>query len=200
MKIVNHTHWDTRDIMRLVYRVAQDELNPGQLKGRGRITIKYRRGDGIGGWCYYGTIQNPDVRVRLNVQRDHVDPVTLALVIAHELGHAKGLKHRDMNETRYKWGVGWRERYAYAKDYPIRRKAVPPKPSKEQALDLRHQKTHAKAVDMVAKWQSKVKRAQTTLKKWQTRLKAAEKRLTPSVQPIPLPEQEPERALGQAQG
>jgi hypothetical protein len=174
MKIVNNTHYDTRSIMKLVYRVAQDELNPGGLDN-GRITINYRRNGGLGGWCYYGTIQNPNVRMRLNLPRTNVDPVALALVIAHELGHAKGLKHRDMNAVRYNWGEGWRERYAYAKDYPIGVKAAKPEPTKDEKLTARRAARLTKAQKMVEKWESKVKRANTTLKKWRVKLKAAER-------------------------
>lgn len=172
MKIVNHTKYETRDIIRLVNRVAQDELNPGGLKNA-RITIKYRRNGGIGGWCYLGSIQYPNVRMRLSLPRTKLDVVMLALVIAHELGHAKGLKHRDMNKVRYGWAEGWRERYAYAVDFPIGIKADPPKPT----LDDKRQKELAKAQKMVAMWTTKQKRAATTLKKWQRKAKAIEKRL-----------------------
>lgn len=180
MKIVNKTKWDTRDIMRLVYRVAQDELNPGGLKN-GRITIKYRRNGGIGGWCYYGTIQNPNVRMRLMLPRTGLDSVSLALVIAHELGHAKGLKHGEMNKVRYGWADGWRERYAFAKDFPIGIKAAPVKPT----LDDKRQKELRKAQKMVSTWTTRHKRAATTLKKWQSRAKAIERRLRTPSHPAP---------------
>jgi hypothetical protein len=173
MKIVNNTKWDTRDIMKLVYRVAQDELNPGGLSNA-RITINYRRNGGIGGWCYYGTIQHPNVRMRLNLPRTALDPVSLALVIAHELAHAKGVKHSEMNPIRYKWAEGWRERYAYAKDFPIGIKADPPKPT----LDVKRQKALVHAQKMVTKWVRKQKLATTTLKKWQLRARTVERRLS----------------------
>lgn len=178
MRIVNKTKWETRDIMRLVNRVAQDELNPGGLKNA-RITIKYRRvvykqhADNIGGWCYYGSIQQPNVRMRLMLPRTNLDVVMLAMVIAHELAHAKGLKHRDMNKVRYGWADGWRERYAYAKDFAIGVKVDPPKPT----LGDKRQKELVKAHKMVAVWTTKQKRATTTLKKWQQKAKAIERRL-----------------------
>jgi hypothetical protein len=173
MKITNKTHWNTRDIQKLVYRVAQDELNPGGLRNA-RITVSYRRNGGIGGWCYYGTIQYPNVRMRLNLPRTGLDSVALARVIAHELGHAKGLKHGSaMSNNRYAQADGWRERYAYAKDFPIGVKADPPKPT----LNDKRRRAHAKAQAMVAKWERRLKLASTTLKKWQRRAKAAEKRL-----------------------
>jgi hypothetical protein len=172
MKIINHTKYDTRDIIKLVNRVAQDELNPGGLKNA-RITIKYRRNGGIGGWCYYGTVQHPNVRMRLQLPRTKLDVESLAMVIAHELAHARGVKHRDMNAKRYKWAEGWRELYTYAKDFPIGVKADPPKPT----LDEKRQKELVKAQKMVTAWTTKSKRAATTLKKWQRKAKAIEKRL-----------------------
>jgi hypothetical protein len=183
MKIVNHTHWDTRDIMRLVYRVAQDELDPGQLKNRGRITIKYRRNGNIGGWCYYGTMKDPNVRMRLNLPRTNLDPVALAMVIAHELAHAKGMKHREMNSTRYTWGPGWRERYAYALDYPIGVKAAPVKPS----LTEKRAKALAKAQSKVREWERKLKLANTTLRKWKVRVKRQERLLASDHDDAPTP-------------
>ena len=174
MKITNHTKYDTRDIMKLVNRVAKDELNPGGLKNA-RISIKYRRNGGIGGWCYYGTIAQPNVRMRLQLPRTNLDVVSLALVIAHELAHARGAKHREMNKRRYKWGEGWRDLYAYAKDFPIGVKTDPPKPT----LDEKRQKELVKAQKMVGVWTTKSKRAATTLKKWQRKVKAIEKRLAP---------------------
>jgi len=159
-----------------VYRVAQDELNPGGLKN-GRITISYRRNGGHGGWCYYGTIQRPNVSMRLNLPRIGLDSVTLALVIAHELGHAKGLKHGEMNKIRYGWAEGWRERYDYAKAFPIGIKAAPAKPT----LDDKRQKELRKAQGMIVKWTRRQKLATTTLKKWEKKAKAIGRRLeTPS--------------------
>jgi hypothetical protein len=178
MKIVNHTSYDTRDIMRLVYRVAQNELNPGGLKN-GRITIKYRRGGGIGGWCYYGTIQNPNVRMRLALPRTNLDVMELAAIIAHELAHARGVKHREMNAKRYKWGEGWRDLYTYAKDFPIGIKVDPPKPT----LDDKRRKELVKAQGMVVKWTRKQKLASTALKKWQRKVKAVETRLLAAAMP-----------------
>jgi hypothetical protein len=180
MKIVNKTKYETRDIMKLVYRVAQDELNPGGLKN-GRITINYRRNGGIGGWCYYGTIQRPNVSMRLNLPRTGLDVVALALVIAHELGHAKGLKHGEMNKVRYGWAEGWRERYAYAKDFPVGIKAPAPKPT----LDDKRQKELRKAQGMIVKWTRRHKLAATTLRKWQKKARTIERRLETPTHPAP---------------
>jgi hypothetical protein len=180
MRIINKTKYETRDIMKLVFRVAKDELNPGGLKN-GRITINYRRNGGIGGWCYYGTIQRPNVSMRLNLPRTGLDVRALALVIAHELAHAKGVRHSEMNETRYKWGTGWQERYAYAEGFPIGVKAEPVKPT----LDDKRTKALTKAQEKVREWETAVKRANTMLKKWEKKARTIERRLKTPSHPVP---------------
>lgn len=176
MRITNETHWSTTQIATLIRRVAQDELDTGQLKNA-RVKIKYKReGAYVMGRCHLGTPRRPDVRMTLMLPR--VGPIDLpsyALIIAHELAHAKGSRHREMNKSnRYHWLAGWQERYAYAKDFPIEAKAEAPKPT----TDDKRRKAHAKALTMVAKWGRKLKLAGTTLKKWQRKAKAAERRLS----------------------
>ena len=187
MKITNETHWRTDQIAKLIYRVAKDELDPGQLKNA-RIRVKYRRGGGTGGYCYYGSARNPNVRMTLTLPRDRVFPVTLAHVIAHELGHAKGLHHGpDMNNARYGWKPGWQERYAYAKDFPVEVKPkVLPVP-KEEKLVAKRTAALVKAQKKVQEWETAIKRANTMLRKWRVRLRAAEKRQASSTSAVPAP-------------
>lgn len=168
MRIVNKTHWRTDQITKLVYRVAQDELDPGQLK-RARIQIKYRRQEKyISGWCTYGTGRNPRVYMALFLPRKGaIDLPGLAHTIAHELAHSKGLKHRDMQNTRYGWIEGWRERYAYANNFPVEARPEKPAPT----LDDKRQKKLAAAQKKVAEWTRKQKLATTTLKKWEKKVK-----------------------------
>ena len=101
MKIDNPTHWSTDDIRRLIYRVSLDELERGQLV-HARIRIKYARKNSKRlGTFTYGTPRNPRINMMLVMPRPGtpVDLVRLAKVIAHELGHAKGLRHRQMHNS-----------------------------------------------------------------------------------------------------
>ena len=182
MKIVNETHWDTKSIAHLIRRVAQDELDPGQLKGA-RIKVEYKRRNGMtSGWCTYGTPSIPHVRMRLLLPRDgEIDLPKLAKTIAHELAHSRGLHHKDMKTNRYGWFPGWEERYAYAKGYPITAKPTPATPTREEKLTKKREAAVVKAQKMVKKWDTNVKRAATMAKKWRARLKVAEKRATASV-------------------
>lgn len=190
MRIANATHWNTKDLSRLIYRVAQDELDRGQLR-YARVKVEYARGGHLGGNCTYGTMLQPHVRMTLRLPRPgkQMDVVSLAKIIAHELGHSKGIKHADMHNVRYGWVEGWRERYAYAAEFAIGVKPSPAKLSPEEKLAKRRTEAVAKAQKMVRKWTTAHKRADTMLRKWRGRLRAAEKRATSAsphtTQPLP---------------
>jgi predicted SprT family Zn-dependent metalloprotease len=172
VKIDNQTHWSTKDIEKLIRRVAEDELQPGQLK-HGVVKVRYSRKNGYTGLCYIGTMRRPRVRMQLNIPRKAVDPVAFAAVIAHELAHAKGYQHGiDMHNNRYGWREGWKQRYSYAQDFLICAKPEI-KIAPEERREKRRQQTLVKAERMVKKWQTTSKRAQTMLKKWQTKLRGA---------------------------
>lgn len=179
MKITNVTHWQTVSLKRLILRVAQDELDNGQLK-HATITIKYRRsGSGkMGECCTIGTPRNPWVVMTLMLPRiGPIDVRSYALIIAHEFAHARGMQHRDMKSNRYGWSAGWEERYAYALDYSIEAKPIT-STSKEDRIALRRQAAVTHAQKKVTEWEQAAKRADTHTKKWSARLKAAQKRAT----------------------
>lgn len=167
MRITNLTNWNTRDIARLIHRCA--ELENVSLKGA-RVTIKIRRTNGWKlGHCQYGTLLNPRVRMLLLIPKEPVvDSVQLAHVIAHELGHAKGLRHAEMRNIRYGWAEGWREYYAWAAEYVV---AAKPEPATlivedRRALRLEH------AQRMLQRAMTRARRAATIEKKWKRRLAA----------------------------
>ena len=167
MRIANHTDWNTRDIARLIRRCA--ELEDVSLK-YARITVKNRRN---GGWklghCTYGTMLNPRVRMLLLIPKGPaVDSVQLAHVIAHELGHAKGLRHSDMKTIRYGWVDGWREYYGWAAEYTIAAKPEPVQPTVEDRRALRLE--HAK--QMLRRAATRSRRAATIEKRWKRRVTA----------------------------
>ena len=175
------------DIKRLICRVAKDELDVGQLKHLS-VKVDYRRSNGFAGHGRVGhSALRPSLMMWLHMWKHEVDPVTLAHTIAHEFGHNKGLRHRDMQGTRYMYATGWRERYAYALEFPIRKKEVKTL-SREEKLTEQRSAAVAKAQKMVRKWETNVKRANTMLKKWRKRLKAAEKRTQVVVQSGHVPE------------
>jgi hypothetical protein len=179
VRILNKSKWNTKDIARLIRRVAQDEIEPGHLK-HARVKIKHGKRrevckPGYGGYCAYGSMIRPNVwmAIELPAKDTEIDSVLVAKIIAHELGHSKGITHRDMNNIRYGWKDGWREQYAYASEYPIRPKPVKAKPEK---IDL-VQKKRDRAVAMVSKYESRIKRHTTILRRWQKQARYYEGRV-----------------------
>lgn len=182
MKIINRTHWQTRDLKAILVRVADDELDRVQFKERRRklhVVIKYsRRGSRhsgcatIGGaWCW------------LNIPREEVDPHSFAILCAHELAHNRGLDHDRMRGcARYHWQAGWRTDadypWAWARAMPVRRKEVREKPV-VPLLDRRY----AHAQSMLARWERKAKACATHLRKWKIKVRRYERRKAAATEP-----------------
>lgn len=180
MRITNKTQWQTKQIAALIRRVAQDELDAGQLK-RARVTILYRWANASRlGDCYVGTPKRPWVLMRLFLPKPTqgpLDTIRLANTIAHELAHAKGMRHRDgmLRTARYYEVGAWRELYSYASAFPVELAPVriTPRPA---PLELCSSKLE-RARGMVSKWQRKIKADTTRLKGWQRKLRYQERRL-----------------------
>src|SRR5258708_14719391 len=94
-----------------------------------------------------------------------VDSIQLAHVIAHELGHAKGLRHSDMKNVRYGWVDGWQEYFGWAADYPITAKPQPVQPT---IADRKTQRL-AHAREMLRRAATRARRAATIERKWNRR-------------------------------
>lgn len=168
MKIANTTHWRGDQILAIARRVADHELEPRHRKHY-TIRVKYgRRGAGVSGraplggyWC------------SINVGSDSIDTVNLAHTLGHEMAHSRGVTHAQMRgSTRYTYAAGWRDVYAWAKDLPVERKPVKPKPSPEAKREARL----AHLAAQVERWRRREKLARTKLRLWTRRLKAAERR------------------------
>lgn len=164
MKIINKTHWRKDDLRAIFSRVAKEELEPAARKAL-QISVRYSRG-GITGYAWYYSN-----RMVIRVGSKSVDPQSLAKVAAHEMAHTRGVRHKDMNCTRYGYVPGWREFYAWAKDMPIEKRAAKTAPSRDAK---RLKKLDAAAV-AVKNWTRKLKLAETKLKLWSRRLRALEK-------------------------
>jgi len=169
MKVVNRTRWNTKHLRDILSRVAMVELNPVQRK-RLIVTVTYNRqankSTWCSGWCAYGMM-----RPKVMVPSGAVDRADLAHVMAHELCHAKGWKHKDFSGVA-RWNrVGnWREIYAWAEAMPLEPQPIKrkPRPTAEAKID------HCRS--MIARWTSKQKRATTGVKAWTRRLKYYERK------------------------
>ena len=168
MKLINKTNLRTDHLRVFVNRVAKEEMV--ELK-HATFTVIYRRissrGAYIGGFACYGL----PPRVTIKIPKDiPVDKVELAYVMAHEMAHAQGLRHKQMRNSRYsrrysiRNGEDWKKHYLWANDLPLERKPVEEKikPTPDQTIRLKLDR----CLKMVNRWYTRVKISQTLLKKW----------------------------------
>ena len=170
MKIDNRTHFQTSDLRHLLQRVAEIEFDP-DVRKRLRVEIRYGRRLQNGACSGRARLGSPWTRVR--VPSTGVDPVDFAMVAAHEMAHVRGLRHRDMNTSRYDRTQNWREVYAWAADYPIGVKEKKPRPGADQKLTVRL----AHARKMLGRHTHGLKLETTLVKRWKARVKYYEKKI-----------------------
>ena len=104
----NRTHWRTDQLRAFVERVAQTELPPEAI-ARLRVRIVYRRGrrpdDGaVTGYAPrpIGTPEQPSSAMTIRVGRHFIARHDLALTLAHEMAHCRGVEHPAMKgDPRY---------------------------------------------------------------------------------------------------
>lgn len=118
MKVINKTWWNTRDLKRIISRVATQEVD---LPRRKFLKAEIRYGHkpfGVSGYAWLGG--NLFV---IRVSKVRVDPIAFARIVAHEIGHCIGLEHHRMRGTkRYARAKGSNEFYAWAREYTIAKK------------------------------------------------------------------------------
>lgn len=225
MKIINNTHWLTRDIKRyLVACIEHEGLDP---KDDWRITIYYtRRSNDVMGWAYYnsrsfriGLPRRLKKEVPTNRQngwnwkregrpvscgwvqrREHAPPDATSVepcyttrtkweeidelppgvrervlqVTLHELGHCKGLRHKDMANSR-----SLDTSFFDFNANPIGKQAKHLPRTREAAArdDLAHaEKNLATTLDKIKKTESYLKRLKTLRSKWRAEVRRAKQR------------------------
>lgn len=172
MKILNRTHWRTDQLRAILQRCAEMELEPAKRKHI-TVTVSYRRrGGGSSGCAYIGGRW-----CRVRVSSDVFDSRDFAKVACHEFAHLRGMRHRQMPAYYKRNHIGGtgdgHERYAWATSMVVERKAKKARPTGAALARERH----AHVLTMVAKAQTRFKRAQTLLRKWKTKQRYYEKRL-----------------------
>ena len=159
MKIINETHWTTRNLKTMISRVCQEELLDAQYIKRLQVHVKYGKRK-FNGYDDYPSGRAPynASHITLFLPKDKIYNPALALVIAHEMAHNHGVRHRNLNNVpRYDWVKGWEEQYAWAKAYTIEKYPVPT----------------TVLVTPLTKAQDKLASAQVLLKTWEAKKKAA---------------------------
>ena len=179
MKLINKTNLRTDHLRAFVNRVAKEEMV--ELK-HATFTVIYRRissrGAYIGGFAYYGL----PPRVTIKIPKDiPIDKVELAYVMAHEMAHAQGLRHKQMRNSRYsrrysiRNGEDWKKHYLWANELPLEiQPAVKKiKPTPDQTIRLKLDR----CLKRQNQWGTKVKRSQTIYRKWKQRSQYYERQL-----------------------
>lgn len=182
MKITNETYWRTEHIRALALAVARRQLmDPAQIDAM-VIHVRWRKGRRLGE-AFIGCSPGKMTRTMwLFMDRDKIDPMELAHTIGHEIGHQKGLTHRQMKgRPSYTYAPGWRDVYAWAAAFPVEQRPVRVRPIKPAPSQLEVAQTrYAEAAAKVKTWETKVKRAQTMLKKWQRRARLRQSKIAAS--------------------
>ena len=88
MKLNNSTCYSTRDLKKIFTRIANQELDPEKAK-RVYFDIVYSKGSHSG----YATVGGTRSTIRLPKPPFKLDHAQVALVIAHEMAHLRGLTH-----------------------------------------------------------------------------------------------------------
>lgn len=101
-----------------------------------------------------------------------VDRIDLAHTIAHELAHTRGMTHREMlRDPAYTRTGNWREIYSWAETLPLEKQQPKAKPT------LDHKISHVQA--MLAKAETRERRAKTIRQKWEKKLRYLERKNLP---------------------
>lgn len=151
MKIINNTDYETKDIKKLCLECFK---HWGKQQKYYHVVIDYLKSNGrINGWGGYGRSY-----IRMLLHRENQSPINFVRIFVHEIMHNNGVHHEDM--------IYFPDNGEWAKDYPLRKKAIKPK-IKIDLKEVRKQKAIIKVKEM----QTKLKRTQTLLKKWQKKVK-----------------------------
>lgn len=171
MKIINKTHWQTRQLKAIIVRVANTELK-GYEKRKKRLIIEitYSRKGGHHGCAYVG-----GTHAYLRIPKAEVDKPQFAWLVAHELSHIRGQHHKTMTKPQLYWSLYFDQRmdatstrctsdineplYSWAKDLPLEVKLTRDKIKPTVNQDM------LKIEAAEKRWNTKLKRAQTALKK-----------------------------------
>lgn len=168
MKLINKTNLKSDQLRIFIREVARREMVP--LK-HAVFTIIYRRiscrGAYIGGVAFLGMPPRIKIKIPRNIP---IDKVELGYVLAHEMAHSQGLRHKQMRNPIYsrryarKHGKDWRQFYGWANNLPLENKPAEEKIKPTPDQTIRHKLD--RCLKMANKWCSKIKRSQSIYKKW----------------------------------
>lgn len=168
MKIINKTHWQTAHLRAFIQPLAAEELTQKQRAWL-RITFVYTRRAGSTYSSGCAVLNGTTATVRLS--KHTPDKIDLAMVIAHELAHVRGMHHPAMHQDpRYTRQERTKEIYGWALALPLearkpRQRAIPGADEK-----LEH------AEKMLVINERKLKRFTTICKRWRLKVRYYERK------------------------
>ncbi len=122
MKMHNQTHYNTRDLWMIAYRVVMQLYSRKVMKSV-ELTVVYsthRRSDSCSGYAFHNTPWSPVIRVPRN-GFDAYSKLDFAFVVAHEVAHASiGEHHKEMRGGYLDDRKKGHEKFAWAAKMPIR--------------------------------------------------------------------------------
>lgn len=166
MKLVinNQTHYRTCDLRPFFVRCAKQE---GVTEARVDVVYNRQVRGCVTGYAYANRTYS-----RIMLPSQGIDRVDLAMVIAHEFAHNKGVTHKQMkDDPYYRSTPRTAEVYAWARELPIRKV----EPKTKQRRGPTDKLAHAQA--MLRSWETKLKKTKTLHKKWERRVKYYEKQI-----------------------
>lgn len=155
LKIKNETDYETRDLRKIFLECMKREGVQ-----RCNLTVRYSRCDLVHGSAYYNS-----TRVNMFLPKKNPNIIGTAQVFIHELGHNRGLKHREMVELS-KIDCSWIMGFKIDKKIPKDLKKIPKDLKKER---------HEHAKKKLKQLTSRLKLMQTLIKKWQRKVRYYEK-------------------------
>lgn len=171
ISLVNTTHWNTRDLRKLIAAgLRANGMEPAGYP----VGVEYRRRRGRHGYGWVGargfTLRLPGRTECLQRAQvfgtapDHLDGKNLAHTINHEIAHNRGLRHRDMG---YGIGTDWAKGFVVRWTPPVKKTITT-----EERIVARE----AHAARMLAKAETRLKRAKTIYRKWAQKVRYYERR------------------------
>jgi dual-action HEIGH metallo-peptidase len=181
IEITNTTPWRTDDLRALILAGCTRVFDPDQ-KPVIDVIVKVARGRKYVTGC--ATIGGTFTTLRIGL--DVADIRLVGAVIVHELGHLRGLYHRDMRGGA-KWtdagvpvrdGVSAHEQWLRANDWavgmPLRRREPVQKDAPDAVTVIEGRLVHSQR--LLSRWETKAKRAATAMRKLRRRITYYERR------------------------
>ena len=176
IKIKNQTIWRTDDLRALIRKACGIVFDPGQktIIHVNIVTAKAR--ESVTGCAYVG-----GTMMTLRIGREVTDLRMVGAIIVHELGHLRGLQHRDMRGGAKWTRVGvptrdglsgyaqWLKANEWVSGMQLRKKEVIRK-ERVAGIELIESRMAIASANL-KRWESKAKRAANAIRKLRKRVK-----------------------------